>query len=90
MEGKTSKEQMSDLLRKAQQLQAMVMGFPICVDVTVHGQDLASDTWIILYITEIPAHKVILRKDIYPFHDYTYNCEQLAQFKEMIMKHIEL
>lgn len=87
---RTSKEQMSDLLRKAQQLQAMTMGFPICVDITVHGPDLAGDSWIILYITEIPAHKVILRKDIFPFHDYAYNYNQLAQFKEVIMSRIEL
>lgn len=87
---RTSKEQMSDLLCKAQQLQAMTMGYPICVDITVHGQDLAGDSWLILYITEVPAHRVILRKDIYPFHDYAYNCEQLAQFKEVIMSRIEL
>lgn len=90
MEATTSKEQMSDLLRKAQQLQAMTMGYPICVDITVHGQDLAGDSWLILYITEVPAHRVILRKDIYPFHDYAYNLEQLAQFKEVIMSRIEL
>lgn len=89
MEG-TSKEQMSDLLRKAQQLQAMVMGFPLSVDISVYGQDLASDTWFVLYITQIPEHNVILRKGIYPFHNYAYNCEQLAQFKRVIMSRIEL
>lgn len=90
MEGTTNKEQMSSLLRKAQQLQMMVMGYPLCVDITVHGQDLESDSWLVMYITEIPGHKVILRKDIYPFRDYAYNLEQLAQFKELIMSRIEL
>ena len=90
MEERTSKEQMSALLRKAQQLQAMTMGYPLCIDITVHGQDLAGDTWFVLYITQTPEHKMILRKDIYPFHDYAYNCEQLSQFKDVIMSHIEL
>lgn len=87
---KTSKEQISDLLRKAQQLQAMAMGFPIIVEITVRGLDMDGDTWFILSAAEGPNYECISYKTIYPFHEYAYNCEQLAQFKKVIMSRIEL
>lgn len=86
----TSKEQMSDLLRKAQQLQAMAMGYPICVNITLYGRDTDSDTWFVLGANEGPGYECISYKRIYPFHEYAYNCEQLAQFKKAIMSRIEL
>lgn len=87
---RTSKEQMSDLLRKAQQLQAMTMGYPIIVEITVRVLDMDGETWFILSAAEGPNYECISYKTIFPFHEYAYNCNQLAQFKEVIMKHIEL
>jgi hypothetical protein len=90
MKAKTSKEQMSSLLRKAQQLQAMSMGYPISVEVSTRGLDMDGDTWFVLRIVEEPSYDCISYKTIYPFHEYAYNCEQLAQFEKVIMSRIEL
>lgn len=90
MKARTSKQQMSALLRKAQQLQAMAMGFPIIVEITVRGLDMDGDTWFILSAAEEPNYECISYRTIYYFYDYAYNCEQLAQFKEVIMSRIEL
>lgn len=88
MEAKTSKEQMSSLLRKAQQLQAMAMGYVgVHIDTYLDGDD---DAWFSLYVTEPRNCKPIRYKTIYAFHTYEVNCDKIKEIKNIVMSRIEL
>lgn len=88
MEAKTSKEQMSNLLRNAQQLQAIAMGYDISVHIEVFAAD--SDNDVFFALTALVNHITVSHKTIATFREYEYNKAQFAEFKEVIMKHIEL
>jgi hypothetical protein len=84
----TSKEQMSALLRKAQQLQAMAMGY-VGVHIDTYLSD-DEDAWFTVYITEPSNCKPRAYKYIYAFYSYEENCNKIKEIKDIIMSRIEL
>lgn len=88
MEAVTNKEQISSLLRKAQQLQAIAMGFPISVHIELFAT--YSDDDVFFSLTALVNHKIVSYKTIAQFREYEYNNAQFAEFKEVVIKYIEL